>query len=117
MPGMTGDKVCDEITKVRADIPIIICSGFSEQVSPFKTAREGATAYPDEALRDERVFKCHSIDAGQATLNSARESVSPAALYTVFRDRRGDLFDEMLNVLQSTVMHENNASLVFLALQ
>ena len=45
MPGMTGDRVCEEITKVRADIPIIICSGFSEQVSPFKTAREGATAF------------------------------------------------------------------------
>ena len=45
MPGMTGDKVCEEITKVRADIPIVVCSGFSEQVSPFNTKRAGATAF------------------------------------------------------------------------
>lgn len=45
MPGMTGDKVCDEIAKVRSDMPIIVCSGFSEQVSLSKRARAGATAF------------------------------------------------------------------------
>src|SRR4029077_11998818 len=30
MPGLTGDKLTEEIRKIRPDIPIILCSGFSE---------------------------------------------------------------------------------------
>lgn len=36
MPNMTGDVLANEITKVRADIPIILCTGFSEQLSEKK---------------------------------------------------------------------------------
>ena len=37
MPNMTGDMLAGEITKIRSDIPIIICTGFSEQLSDAKT--------------------------------------------------------------------------------
>ena len=33
MPQMTGDKLALEILKIRSNIPIIICTGFSERVS------------------------------------------------------------------------------------
>jgi CheY-like chemotaxis protein len=34
MPGMTGDKLAEEIRKIRPDIPLILCSGFSEVLTP-----------------------------------------------------------------------------------
>ena len=36
MPNMTGDMLANEINKIRPDIPIIICTGFSEQLSDKK---------------------------------------------------------------------------------
>jgi len=33
MPNMTGDRLAQEIRKIRGDIPIILCTGYSEQVS------------------------------------------------------------------------------------
>ena len=33
MPNMTGDKLAAEITKIRSDIPVILCTGFSERIS------------------------------------------------------------------------------------
>jgi PAS domain S-box-containing protein len=36
MPNMTGDMLAEEIMKVRPDIPIIICTGFSEQLAEEK---------------------------------------------------------------------------------
>ncbi|MBT8341874.1 MAG: response regulator [Desulfatitalea sp.] len=33
MPNMTGDKLAAELIKIRADIPIIICTGYSKAVS------------------------------------------------------------------------------------
>ena len=32
MPNMTGDQLARELIAVRADIPIIICTGFSEKL-------------------------------------------------------------------------------------
>jgi CheY-like chemotaxis protein len=37
MPNMTGDKLAGEMIKIRTDIPIILCTGFSEMMS-----KEGA---------------------------------------------------------------------------
>ena len=34
MPQMTGEKLAQELIKIRSDIPIIICTGFSEKVTP-----------------------------------------------------------------------------------
>jgi PAS domain S-box-containing protein len=32
MPNMTGDKLAKELLRIRADIPIVLCTGFSEQL-------------------------------------------------------------------------------------
>jgi len=37
MPNMTGIELSSEIRRVRADIPIILCTGFSEMATPEKT--------------------------------------------------------------------------------
>ncbi len=34
MPQITGEKLAQELIKIRSDIPIIICTGFSEKVTP-----------------------------------------------------------------------------------
>jgi FixJ family two-component response regulator len=34
MPGMTGVQLAEELLKVRPDVPIILCTGHSETVSP-----------------------------------------------------------------------------------
>ena len=33
MPNMSGDKLSVELTKIRPDIPILLCTGFSETMS------------------------------------------------------------------------------------
>lgn len=39
MPGMTGDMLASELMRIRRDVPIIICTGYSENFSE-KDARE-----------------------------------------------------------------------------
>ena len=39
MPGITGDNFAQKILEIRADIPIILCTGHSDSVSP-KSAKE-----------------------------------------------------------------------------
>jgi len=45
MPEMTGDRLVNEILKVRSDIPIILCTGFSEKVDEKKAKAIGAADY------------------------------------------------------------------------
>ncbi len=39
MPHMGGDKLAEELMKIRSDIPIIICSGFSKQMDEDKAKK------------------------------------------------------------------------------
>jgi CheY-like chemotaxis protein len=32
MPGMTGDILAAELMKIRPDIPVVICTGYSERI-------------------------------------------------------------------------------------
>lgn len=41
MPNMTGDQLAMELIKTRPDIPIIICTGFSERINQEKAAAMG----------------------------------------------------------------------------
>jgi PAS domain S-box-containing protein len=36
MPNMTGDKLAEELLEIRPDIPIVLCTGFSEKISKKK---------------------------------------------------------------------------------
>ncbi len=45
MPGMTGDQLALEILKIRSEMPIVICTGFSERISPEKAAAKGIKGY------------------------------------------------------------------------
>ncbi len=45
MPYMTGDKLAGELIKIRSDIPIILCTGFSETMSEEKAAYLGLKGF------------------------------------------------------------------------
>jgi DNA-binding NtrC family response regulator len=45
MPGMTGDKLAIEVKKIRADIPVVICSGYSDDVMVNRATQIGISAF------------------------------------------------------------------------
>jgi PAS domain S-box-containing protein len=57
MPKMTGDKLVKEILNIRTDIPIILCTGFSEKIDEKTAKAIGAADYIEKPL-DQRDFAC-----------------------------------------------------------
>jgi CheY-like chemotaxis protein len=55
MPQMTGEKLIKEILNIRSDIPIILCTGFSEKIDEKKAAAIGAVEYVEKPV-DKRDF-------------------------------------------------------------
>jgi PAS domain S-box-containing protein len=45
MPEMTGERLASEILKIRADIPVIICSGYSDENLVNRASQSGITAF------------------------------------------------------------------------
>ncbi|UCF83595.1 MAG: PAS domain S-box protein [Desulfobacteraceae bacterium] len=45
MPNLTGDKLAKELMKIRPDIPIILCTGFSESITEEKAKEIGITEF------------------------------------------------------------------------
>jgi CheY-like chemotaxis protein len=45
MPKMTGERLARECLKIRPDIPIILCTGFSELITEEKAREAGIRAY------------------------------------------------------------------------
>jgi CheY-like chemotaxis protein len=45
MPNMTGDKLAIKLTQIRTDIPILLCTGFSETISEKRAASLGIKGF------------------------------------------------------------------------
>ena len=45
MPNMTGDRLAGELMAIRSDIPIIICTGYSERISVQRAREIGIRAF------------------------------------------------------------------------
>jgi len=45
MPNMPGDKLSVELTKIRPDIPVLLCTGFSEIMSEERAASLGIKGF------------------------------------------------------------------------
>ena len=45
MPNMTGKELAKEIMSIRSDLPIILCTGFSEQIDESRAKEMGISAY------------------------------------------------------------------------
>jgi PAS domain S-box-containing protein len=50
MPNMTGDKLAKEMIKIRPDIPIILCTGYSERISEEKAMAMGIRGFAMKPL-------------------------------------------------------------------
>jgi two-component system cell cycle sensor histidine kinase/response regulator CckA len=50
MPKMTGDKLAKEILSIRPDMPIILCSGYSDKIDAEKAAAIGIRQYMEKPL-------------------------------------------------------------------
>ena len=45
MPDMSGDRLAKELKKIRADVPIIICTGYNSGISEYKANAMGIRAF------------------------------------------------------------------------
>ena len=45
MPDMTGKELAGKLKKLRPDIPIILCTGFSEQIGEEEARKIGIDAF------------------------------------------------------------------------
>ncbi|MRR37568.1 response regulator, partial [bacterium] len=45
MPGMRGDQLARKIMEIRRDMPVILCTGFSEHINEDKALKMGIRAY------------------------------------------------------------------------
>jgi len=50
MPGMTGDRLAAAVNAIRADIPVILCTGYSERISEEKAMAMGIRAFAMKPL-------------------------------------------------------------------
>ncbi len=50
MPRMTGDKLAIEILKIKKDIPVILCTGYNENISEKKAIQLGIKRYVQKPM-------------------------------------------------------------------
>jgi DNA-binding NtrC family response regulator len=51
MPQVTGDKLAQEIIAQRPDIPVILCTGFSDRITKADAERLGIKAFLMKPLK------------------------------------------------------------------
>ena len=57
MPQMTGDQLVKEILKIRPDMPIILCTGFNENIDEEKAKEIGIRQYIEKPLKRDDLAK------------------------------------------------------------
>jgi CheY-like chemotaxis protein len=57
MPHMTGVELAKEIMRIRADIPVILCTGFSERITEEKAREMGIRAFAMKPLNMSAIAK------------------------------------------------------------
>ncbi len=69
MPSMTGDKLKQEILKIRAGMPTILCTGFSERIDEERAKSIGVEAYALKPLDRKSLITIvrQVLDKGKST--------------------------------------------------
>ena len=69
MPNMTGEQFSRELIKLRPDIPIILCTGFSHLISKDKALEIGIKAFAMKPLARKDLVETvrHVLDQKNAT--------------------------------------------------
>jgi len=69
MPNMTGDKLAIELMKVRSDIPVVLCTGYSKKIT-----EENATDIGIKALVYKPVVKADLAKTVRKVLDETKSS-------------------------------------------
>ncbi|MFH1153091.1 MAG: response regulator, partial [Pseudomonadota bacterium] len=67
MPGMTGEQLARELIAIRADIPVVLCTGFSEKIN-----RNGALAMGIKGFLMKPVSKSDMAQMMRRVLDDAK---------------------------------------------
>lgn len=68
MPGMPGDTLVKEILSIRRNLPIILCTGFSDKITEEKAKEIGASAYLEKPHdKRELAGKVRQVLDGEST--------------------------------------------------
>ena len=59
MPYVTGEQLANKIMKLKSDIPIILCTGFSEAINENKAKRLGIKAFLSKPISSKEL--AHTI--------------------------------------------------------
>jgi CheY-like chemotaxis protein len=57
MPHMTGDRLAQAILKIRSDIPVIICTGYSNRISEARAQELGIRKYIEKPIEMENLAR------------------------------------------------------------
>jgi len=57
MPHMTGDTLAREVLKIRTEIPIILCTGYSARMSEEKAMELGIRKYIEKPIEMENLAR------------------------------------------------------------
>ena len=55
MPNMTGEELTGEIIKIRPEIPIILCTGFSDGITEIHMKKMGISAYVTKPILKKQI--------------------------------------------------------------
>ena len=57
MPDITGEQLAGELTAVRPDIPVIICTGFSDEISRETAEKSGVREFIQKPIEMRQLAK------------------------------------------------------------
>ena len=88
MPGMTGDRLATALLETRPDLPIVLCTGFSERITPQKAEALGIRGFLMKPLA-----KSELAETVRKVLDSANDPTDPRLFPSSQRDDRpGQIF-------------------------
>ena len=72
MPNMLGDKLAVELMKIRPNIPVILCTGYSKKISD-----DSVTAIGIKAIAYKPILKADLAKMARKVLDEADELIQP----------------------------------------
>ena len=57
MPNLRGDKLAKEMMEIRTDVPVILCTSYSERISDDEAKKLGIKAYAIKPLIRKELAK------------------------------------------------------------
>jgi CheY-like chemotaxis protein len=57
MPELTGDRLAEEIMKIRPDIPVILCTGYSERIDHDRARALGISTLVEKPIEKRELAR------------------------------------------------------------